>query len=218
MPAASEETATPRRRQRLSADLRREQIVRATTRVIATSGYANASLTAIAETADVAKGLLWHYFDDRDDLMRQALAHLAGQLREALVADLDLTAPVPEVIHAVFSRAASFTRTHGAELETIDQIVHNLRTSDGRQRLTMLDYEDTYADHEALLKRGQSEGSIRPGNLRMMAVGYQGMIDAIIGYLQAHPDIDPHSQAEQLADLFLAGAATARGPREPRRG
>jgi AcrR family transcriptional regulator len=207
MSAPSEETVAPQRRQRLSAAERREQIVRAATEVIAATGYANATLTAIAEAAGIAKGLIWHYFDDRDDLMRHAVAHLAGRLREALVTDLDVTAPAPDVIRAVFARTALFTRTHETELETIDQIVHNLRTPDGRQRLSMLDYEDTYAEHELLLARGQSEGTIRPADVRVLASGYQGMMDSMVGYLQAHPEVDPLSHAAQLAELFLSGAA-----------
>jgi AcrR family transcriptional regulator len=207
MSAASGEPAQPRRRQRLSADARREQIVRATTEVIAAGGYANATLTAIATTAGVAKGLLWHYFDDRDDLMRQAVVYLAQQLREALVIDLDMNASAPDVIRAVFARTALFTRIHGKELETIDQIVHNLRTPDGQQRISMRDYEDIYAEHEMLLTRGQTEGDIRSADVRVMAVGYQGMIDAMIGYLQAHPHVEPLHYAAQMAELFLAGAA-----------
>src|SRR4051812_13488122 len=102
----------PPRRQRLSADERRAQIVRAVTEVVAVEGYTNASLTAVASRAGVAKGLIWHYFEDREDLMRQAAEDLAAQLRAALVADLDLTAPVPGVIRMVFARTAQFTRTH----------------------------------------------------------------------------------------------------------
>jgi AcrR family transcriptional regulator len=209
MAAASEEGVAPQRGRRLGADERREQIVRAATEVIAATGYANATLTEIARTAGVAKGLIWHYFDDRDDLMRHAVASLAARLRDALVSDLDLTAPAPEVIRAVFARTAMFTRTHPVELETIDQIVHNLRSPDGRQRLSMRDYEDTYAEHERLLARGQSEGTIRRADVRVMASGYQGIIDAMVGYLQAHPDVEPLGHAAQLADLFLSGAAAA---------
>jgi AcrR family transcriptional regulator len=202
--------ASSQRRQRLSAVDRRAQIIGAAAEVIAAAGYVNATLTAVAEAAGVAKGLVWHYFKDRDDLMRQAAAQLSAQLRAALVADLDLTVSAPEVIRAVFARTAMFTRTHGTELETIDQIVHNLRSPDGRQRLSMLDYEATYVEHEQLLARGQREGTIRPGDVRVMALGYQGTIDAMIGYLQAHPAIDPTTHAARQADLFLDGAAATR--------
>lgn len=210
MPSDATDTGRPRRRERRSADERREQIIRAADEAIQATGYANATLTLIAQTAGVAKGLIWHYFDDRDDLMQQAAAFLVGQLREAVVDDLDVTAPAPDVVRAVFARTALFTRTHGQELDTIDQIVHNLRAPDGRRRLGLSDYESVYAEHELLLARGQAEGTIRPADTRVMAVVYQGMIDSLIGHLQAHPDVDPTGYAAQVAGLFLGGIAVDR--------
>lgn len=186
---------------------RREHILEAAARVIFFAGYADASLAAVAREASVAKGLIWHYFEGRDDLMRQTAVHLARRLRAALVTDLDVGAPAPAVIRAVFVRTAMFTQTHGRELEALDQIVHNLRAGDSRRRLGMLDYEEVYVDHEALLRRGVVEGTIRPGELRARAVAYQGMIDAMIGHLRAHPDLDPAASAREFAELFLHGVS-----------
>lgn len=193
-------------RQRLSADHRRRQILQATTLVIARAGYANTSLTEITEIAGISKGLLWHYFADRSDLMRQTVFYLAAQLRESVTGNLDLSTSVPDVIRAVLVRTALFTRTHSAELKAINQIVHNSQTNDGQQLLTVLDYEAIYVDHERLIRRGQREGSIRKGDIRVMVVSYQGVIDATIGYLQMHPELDPASYAGEVAELFLSGA------------
>ncbi|WIB59775.1 TetR/AcrR family transcriptional regulator [Curtobacterium sp. MCLR17_007] len=199
-------------RKRRSPDERRQEIISATTALIAESGYANATLTEIAQRAGVSKGLLWHYFRDRADLMHQAVTLLAGQLRAGLVADVDVTAPADQVIRAVFARTAMFTRTHRHEIEALDQIVHNLRSPDGRRRITMLDYEDIHAEHAALLARGQSEGSIRAGDVRLFAVTYQALIDGMIAHLQAHPEADPISCSHQVATVFLLGTAQ---PGEP---
>ena len=177
--------------------------------VIAVKGYATATLTEIADHAGIAKGLLWHYFQDRDDLMAQTLIHLVGQIREAVVAGLDLAASVPEVIRGVLARTALLTRTHTAQLEAIDQIVHNLRSPDGRQRVTVHDYNATYQEHEQLLARGQAENCIRTGDVRVMAVSYQGVIDAMIGYLQIHHDVDPHRYSAAVADLLLTGISNS---------
>ena len=201
-------------RKRRSPDERRQEIISATTALIAEAGYANATLTEITQRAGVSKGLLWHYFRDRDDLMHQAVAFLAGQLRAGLVADVDVTAPANEVIRSVFARTAMFTRTHRQEIEALDQIVHNLRTPDGRRRVTMLDYEDIYAEHAALLARGQSEGAVRAGDVRVFAATYQALIDGMIGHLQAHPDADPVSYAHQVAAVFLLGTAQPGEPSE----
>lgn len=199
-------------RKRRSPDARRQEIISATTALIAESGYANATLTEITQRAGVSKGLLWHYFRDRDDLMHQSVTSLAGQLRAGLVADVDVTAPADQVIRAVFARTAMFTRTHRQEIEALDQIVHNLRSPDGRRRITMLDYEDIHAEHAALLARGQSEGSIRAGDVRLFAVTYQALIDGMIAHLQEHPEADPISYSHQVATVFLLGTAQ---PGEP---
>ncbi|MCX6408611.1 MAG: TetR/AcrR family transcriptional regulator [Propionibacteriales bacterium] len=207
MPHTSDHPSTSARRRR-TPDERREEIVEAATAVVAEVGYANATLTEITRRAGVSKGLLWHYFSDRDEVMQHAVGHLAGRLRAALVSDVDVSAPVPDVVRAVFARTALFTRTHRQELRALDEIVHNLRTSEGRRRVTLLDYEDVYADHVALLGRGQRDGTIRAGDLRTFAVGYQALIDGMIAHLQAHPDADPLTYADGVAELFLHGAAS----------
>lgn len=210
MPARPPQSTEPAKRQRLSAGKRRTQIVLATTQLVAGRGYANTTLTEIAEGAGVAKGLLWHYFRDRDDLMQQTLQLLVQQVREAVITDLEPTAPVPVVVRGVLAGTAKLPRTHATELEAIDQIAHNLRTPDGHQQISMRDYDAIYAEHEQLLARGQSEGSIREADLRVMAVSYQGVIDAMIGYLQAHPDVDPQQHASAVADVFLSGITAER--------
>lgn len=202
-------------RQRRDAAARREQIIWATTQVVAESGYANATLTEITLRAGISKGLLWHYFRDRDDLMREVIDHLVGRLRVSLIDGLDTSAPVPEVVRAVFARTALFTRTHPQELEAVDQIVQNLRGPDGGRLVTMRDYEGIHAQHAALLTRGQREGTIRDGDTWTLAVSYQALIDGLIGHLQANPDDDPRTRADEIADIFLHGA-TPRNPVRPR--
>lgn len=212
MSARSPRRTEPPARQRLSADQRRTQIVQATTQLVAGKGYANTTLTDIAEGAGVAKGLVWHYFRDRDDLMRETLQHLVQQVREAVITNLEPTAPVPVVVREVLAGTATLPRTHATELEAIDQIAHNLRTPDGHQQISMRDYDAIYAEHEQLLARGQAEGSIREANIRVMAVTYQGVIDAMIGYLQAHPDVDPQQHSSAVADVLLSGISAKRSP------
>lgn len=201
------ETPGKESRRRRSPEERRPQIIRAAAEAVAQLGYANATLTEIAQRSGASKGLLWHYFTDRDDLMHQTVVSLSESLRAGLLADIDTDGTVPDVVRAVFTRTALFTRTHPDELEALDQIVHNLRAPDGRRRISMLDYEAIYAEHTALLTRGQREGTIRHGDLRMMVVSYQALIDGLIGHLQAHPELDPRAHADEVAALFLRGAA-----------
>lgn len=168
-------------------------------------GYHGASLTKIAERAGVSKGLLWHYFTGKDDLMEATAKAAMTTIRYRIADLLDLTEPVPDILRAALHHAAALSRTHRSELGALDDIVHNLRNPDGTPTMTLDYYEDTYRTQERLFRRGQAEGTLREFDVRVMAVTYQGAIDMMIGYLGTHPEIDAEHYADQLAEILLAG-------------
>jgi hypothetical protein len=126
-----------------------------------------------------------------------------------VVADLDLDAPVPAIIRAAIARAAQLRDSHPRELAALAAIIHNLRNPDGSPRLGLEEYEETYTGQEELFRRGQREGSLRELDPRLMAVTYQGAVDTMLTYLQAHPETDAAHYARSLADLLLSGVAAA---------
>lgn len=195
--------ARPRRR--LGEDERRDQIVRATIAVVAARGYDGTSMARIAEQAEVSKGLISHYFADKDDLLARTVLITVAAIRDAIAGELDLSAPVPAVIRAAIRRVATLNRTHRDELTALNQITQNLRGSDGARRFSLADYEETYRAQETLFARGQAEGSLRPFDTRIMAVTYQGALDTMLAYAEADPDADLEHHADALADILLVG-------------
>ncbi|MGH2907918.1 MAG: TetR/AcrR family transcriptional regulator [Solirubrobacteraceae bacterium] len=192
------------RRRRLSEEQRRTQIIRGCVDVLAGEGYRGASLARIARAAGVSKGLVSHYFSDRDTLMEQTAIATVAEVRQGVADAIDLTAEVPEVLRAAVRYASQLRRTHSRELRAVDQIVHNLRDPDGAPRLDLRAYEDTYVAQERLLRRGQAEGSLREFDTRVMAVTYQGAVDTMIAYLDAHPEVDATAYADALTELLLS--------------
>jgi TetR/AcrR family transcriptional regulator, regulator of biofilm formation and stress response len=65
-----------------TAQGRREQILEATLRVIGRSGREAVTHRAVAEEAGVPLGSTTYYFDSRDDLLGQALEHVARKEAE----------------------------------------------------------------------------------------------------------------------------------------
>ncbi|WP_328535661.1 TetR/AcrR family transcriptional regulator [Streptomyces sp. NBC_00344] len=178
----------------------------ATLEELADHGYGGLSLTRVAERAGVSKGLIWHYFADKDDLMESTAKTAVTTIRERIANSLDLTEPVPDIIRAALHRAAALTLTHRGELAALNHIVRNLRHPDGTPRLTLDTYETTYQAQESLFRRGQTEGTLRGFDTRVMAITYQGAVDMMIEYLGTkHPHIDPDDYADRLADILLAG-------------
>jgi AcrR family transcriptional regulator len=195
-------------RQRLSEDQRRRQIMAAAIQEVVDRGYEGASLTRIAARADVAKGLIWHYFTGKDDLMESTAKATMDTLRKHIVDALDFDQPVPDIIRAALREAALQTRTRRNELVALNRIVHNLRRPDGGEGVTADFYEETYLGQEELFRRGQAEGSLRDFDTRVMAVTYQGSIDIMLAYLEEHPDVEPCGYAAELAEILLGGMQT----------
>lgn len=191
-------------RRRLSEADRRAQIVRATVATVAEVGYEGATLERIAATATVSKGLLSHYFGDKERLMKSTVVTTLEAVRDGIADSLDLTAPVPDIIRQAIHGVAALHRTHRAELTTLNQIIVNLRDANGQQLLTLNDFEETYQAQERLFRLGQQQGTLRDFDTRIMAVSYQGALDAMLGYLDQHPEIDPDAYADTLAGIIIA--------------
>lgn len=172
---------------------------------VADRGYEGASLTRIAVRADVAKGLVWHYFTGKDDLMEATAKATMEALRGHIVDALDLDQPVPDIIRAALREAASQVLTRRNELVALNRIVYNLRRPDGGERAIADFYEETYRGQEELFRRGQAEGSLGAFDIRVMAVTYQGSIDVMLAYLEEHPDVEPRAYAAELAEILLGG-------------
>ena len=115
----------------------------------------------------------------------------------------DLNAEAPDIVRAAVNYASQLRQTHARELRAIDEIAHNLRRPDGAPRLDLRAYDDTYQAQAKLFQRGQQEGSLRAFDTRVMAVTYQGAVDTMIAYLEAHPEADARVYANALTDLLL---------------
>jgi len=116
--SSAEQSPPAKPRQRLGEDQRREQIIRATIAVVADHGYDNASLARIAGRAGISKGLISHYFADKGELMANTFNVTTANIRDTIAAQLDLSAPVPDVIRAAIRRAAALNSTHRSARST----------------------------------------------------------------------------------------------------
>lgn len=197
-------SSAERPRQRLSEEERRAQILRATFLVVARHGFEGASANRIAEQAGVSKGLIWHYFADKTDLLKQALMSTMTSLGDELNRQIDPAATVPDRIRAHLRWIAAWARDHPDEYRAMDELVRKLRTDGGELVFSLGDYERNYQRYEEGYRRAQEDGIFRAFDTRVMAVTYQAAIDSMLAYLSAHPDLDPDRYAAELADTLLA--------------
>ena len=80
---------------RTAADARRASLIVATTRVLARSGAAAASVRVIAAEAKVSPGLVTHHFGSVDALIAATYAHVDAEVAEALDAAVEAAGDDP---------------------------------------------------------------------------------------------------------------------------
>jgi AcrR family transcriptional regulator len=192
----------------LSEQQRRTQILRATFLVVARHGFEGASTSRIAEQAGVSKGLIWHYFDNKTDLLKQALMSAMDSLGEELAQQTGHAAgPAPDRIRNHIRSLASWAKSHWDQYRAMDEIVRKLRGPDGELVFTLRDYESVYQTYEDGYRRAQAAGAFRDFDTRVMAMTYQAAIDSMLAYCYSHPDVDIEEYADRLADILLAAMA-----------
>ena len=73
--------------------IRREQICRAASTVIAREGFAGTTMRVVAEEAGVSTGMLNHYFANRQDLLMHAVLFVSERAHGRMVAAIDGVPP-----------------------------------------------------------------------------------------------------------------------------
>lgn len=189
-------------RRRLSEEERRSQILRATIEVVARHGFDRASASLIAEHAGVSKGLIWRYFTDKTELMKQAVTMTMRAVGSEIDSALGTPDSAAEGIRAHLRGVVAVYAKHPDDFSALDQITRALRGPDGTYAFSLRDYEDIYRGQEEIFRRGQDNGLFREFDVRVMAVTYQGAIDMMLSYFASHPETDREAYADALAEVL----------------
>lgn len=73
-------------------EIRKEQVINATKKLIIDKGYSNFSMKDVAAEMNVSTGLIYHYFENKDDLLLQVLKHSFREPRQRVI---DSVEPLP---------------------------------------------------------------------------------------------------------------------------
>jgi AcrR family transcriptional regulator len=161
----------------------RERILAAALAQLAAGGYASASMSAVAERAEVATGTLYRYFPSKAALFAEVFRiGSAREMRHIDDAIRDDGRPAPERVGAgveVFARRAlkSPTRAYAFVAEPVDPAVEATRL------VFRHDYRDRLV---AVLAEGVARGELRPHDTDTTAAAIVGALgEALVGPLSA---------------------------------
>lgn len=84
---------------------RQEKIEAAALELFAEQGFHNTSITAIAKAAGISKGLLYNYYDSKEDLLHQIIDRAMGDGEELMEAFLHVDIPLFQKVASIVEGA-----------------------------------------------------------------------------------------------------------------
>lgn len=190
-------------------EYRIQSIQEATMRVISRRGMSAATMQEIAEEAGVAKGTIYLYFRDRDELVERTFENAMGQLMVQIDAALERDAPVDEKIRAVMAAQIGFFHAN----REFFRLYVSMRMPEGtpeRQRRQKRHCQPQYrarlqkfADAlEQAMKRGEIR-RVDPWRLALFIV--EGSTAIILERLSEESSPSEDAETEFIAGLILDG-------------
>jgi AcrR family transcriptional regulator len=171
---------------------RRRQILSAAKAVFAEAGYHGASIHAIIERAQIARGTFYLYFESKasvfDSILDQAMAELRARMHRIEVGDP--AAPAPQVqLRAQVVATLEYIVTD-RPLATLLLSAGHTPDVDASERLDMF-----FAEVRGLLRRaletGMEIGLVRPCQPELVAAAMLGMTRGVIELLIRQSDATP---------------------------
>src|SRR5688572_31335242 len=102
----------PRSKEEVVQEFRIQSLQDATMRVIARKGMAAATMQDIADEAGVAKGTIYLYFRDRDELVEKTFETAMAHLMETIDAAIERDISIEEKLRGVMTAKLAFFTAH----------------------------------------------------------------------------------------------------------
>lgn len=200
---------TAKSKEEVVQEFRVQSIQEATLRVIARKGMAAATMQEIAEEAGVAKGTIYLYFRDRDELVEKTFESAMQQLMEQIDEWLRRDVPVEEKIRSVIAGQHAFFAAN----REFFRLYLSLRMPEGspeRQRRQKKTCQPQYQSRVRIfadtLQTAMDRGEIRRVDAYRLALFIiEGSTAIIIQRLNEEDDSTRGNDVDLIVGLILDG-------------
>ncbi len=196
-----------------SFDAQRAAIRDAATRLFAGQGYASTSIADIAAACRVSKALLYHYYRDKEHLLRD-IAETYVERLQAIVGEVEAERlPPPAHLRRLIARFMTEYEHSAARHRVLVQDVKYLSRAH-RARVIARERAVVQAFAAAIepLAPGAGEAWVKP-----LAMILFGMINWTFTWLRDEGTLKYADLAPVIADLFIGGIGRVRTPAMARR-
>jgi AcrR family transcriptional regulator len=196
---------------------KREQILKAALSVFAEKGYEGATIADIAERASVAKGLVYDYFESKEDLFSRLFDRVFGHLESELEVPPPLDGdPVEAIVHRAREILLQYESV-GSDVNVIAQFWARGQAEGAGGRF-MEAWKERYRSCRervaVLLEKAREAGTVRKDvDVRSAAWAVVAMIDgSVLQWLHREDRVSLVGEATKGLRTLLAGMTSATMP------
>jgi len=193
-------------KQTFTGAARREQIIAATIAVLAEGGLPAASLAAIAQRAQVSKGVISYYFAGKEDLLRAVVDSVLADADEYMRPRVLAAKSHLEALRTYVTSNVGYIDEHRKEIRALTEIFN--ASPPGNSHPYAEGHRRAVSALAELLREGQRAGELGRFSVRPVAVALRAAIDAVSELLRDDPKANVRTYGREVADLFERGVRT----------
>jgi AcrR family transcriptional regulator len=184
-------------------EFRIQSLQEATMRVIARKGMAATTMQDIADEAGVAKGTIYLYFRDRDELVEKTFENAVTELHTRVDAVLDAAAPLEERLRKSLAEAIRFFHENGQffRLYIAQRFPEGTPQQQAKQKRHCDQYKSRMVKLAGVFEEAMNRGEIRRVDPYRLALFFAEGTNAIIVERVMEQDAPP---AEVDVDLIVS--------------
>lgn len=185
----------------------RDRLLDATAALIAEVGWTAVTLRAVAERADVNKGVVHYHFGSMDDLRRAAAIHGLMTLFGDVLDEVAGAATTADALRSLMTALAAVDMHSPPAAVTVEAMLHAARDDDLRHAVRDL-LRPFRAAIRALVEEDIAAGRIRTtAHADAVATALTAMLDGLMLHAVVDDTLDIHAATDAIAGL-LGDAAT----------
>lgn len=191
-----------------SKDIRRQKIADAARELFTDFGYKSVSMEQIAQKSNIAKGTVYLYFKDKDDLFFHLVKEQLGEIKKYVESveakNLSLFDELHQVVYNLL-----MLRTRQKFVYRIACEARELKTPSACSVMQMI--EDQVTGYiEGKLKKAVEDGIIKPCNVSILSFAVLKVYTALaFEWEQNHTPLDERQIAESVS-LFIRDGLMAK--------
>jgi len=190
-------------------EFRMHSIQEAAMRVIARKGMAAATMQEIANEAGVAKGTIYLYFRDRDELVEKTFENAMTQLHARIDTALELDVPFEPKLRAMLAAVTGFF----GENREFFRLYMSLRLPEGdaqqqrrHKRTCEPQYKSSVARFAQILESAMDRGEIRRFDSHRLALFIvEGSNAIVVQRVMEEKSPSEHEDVEFLTQVIMGG-------------